>query len=434
MRKCSGTGRLPWAHAVVSRAVADRDRLARLGAAEKGLAQATADLNHLRGAAPVRATGLQTASAARLAELQAVRQRADAAIDQARKYLTVFSTGACPTCGQAIPNGEDLIRQSRDVLAASEVETAAAARDAAALKKAIASDDANDAAYARQLDGVTKAAAHWTSTVESLRGPVADTSELAEATSVVSDHARLNKDLTALRQDYNTKAQALQGVDLDLRRWQGIVEAATAAQAPSAAEYAEAVRQAEAARMNAKAKGEADVELAAARARHGEIERRCSALRKQADEQGPTMRWRDMVDAVRQLFHRDGPAAEIVSWYAAELVRHTMTYLKMFALGFELAVTSDYTLLAMFPDKTVSADTLSGGEKNALNVCMRLAMADLVPSELNLLVLDEVEVHLDATNVAKLPALLSKVKALARNRGLVVLFISHHPSLVGVAR
>jgi DNA repair exonuclease SbcCD ATPase subunit len=147
----------------------------------------------------------------------------------------------------------------------------------------------------------------------------------------------------------------------------------------------------------------------------------------------PLARWRTILEQVRDLVHRDALPAEVVAWYADQLVRHTMTYLKMFDAEFELFVARDLTLMGMFANKTMPVSRLSGGQKNMLNISMRLAMIDMFPSELRLLILDEVEVHLDQRNVAKLPVVLERVKGLARGRELVVLFVSHHPSLSGVA-
>jgi DNA repair exonuclease SbcCD ATPase subunit len=156
-------------------------------------------------------------------------------------------------------------------------------------------------------------------------------------------------------------------------------------------------------------------------------------MTEEVSKVAPLEKWKAMLSEAKDLFHKNAVPSEVVAWYASELIQHTLSYLKVFDINFSVVVTSDLLLMAVFPDKCMPVSALSGGEKNMLNICMRLAMADLFPGDLQLLVLDEVEVHLDQTNVGKLPVLLDKIKGLSRNRGIVVLFVSHSPFLKDTA-
>jgi DNA repair exonuclease SbcCD ATPase subunit len=202
---------------------------------------------------------------------------------------------------------------------------------------------------------------------------------------------------------------------------------------PSEKDYQDATKALQEAQQNAQVFNDAQVALGIAQGRHQDASLRLKEAQRENDEVGPLRVLKSRLEKARNLFHRDALPAEVVAWYAQELVAHTETYLKMFEVNFQIIVTPELSLMAVFPDKAQPAVMLSGGEKNMLNISMRLAMADLFPSDLRVLVLDEVEVHLDPVNVAKLPILLEKVKGLARSRGLVVLFVSHHPCLRDVA-
>ncbi len=156
-------------------------------------------------------------------------------------------------------------------------------------------------------------------------------------------------------------------------------------------------------------------------------------LEKSIQEAALLGAWREVLTEARGILHRDNVPTTVVQWYAEQLAIQTMSYLELFDASFSLQVAEDQSLLAQYTDKVLPAYRLSGGEKNMLSLSMRLAMFDLFPTALHLITLDEVEVHLDERNVARLPVVLEKVKGLARSRDLVVLFISHHPSLSDIS-
>lgn len=148
----------------------------------------------------------------------------------------------------------------------------------------------------------------------------------------------------------------------------------------------------------------------------------------------PTREWVGLLGQVRDLFHRNGLPRDAVLWYANRLIKHNNSYLSEFDEHFTMTMGDDMSFLSVFDDgKIQPSSRLSGGEKNMLNLGIRFAYADLYPSLFRYLQLDEVEVHLDQENVARLPAIFEKVKGLARNRGLVVPFVSHNPVLAEIA-
>lgn len=373
------------------------------------------------------------------ADLSTLAQAAgeySARLNELTRWLQVFATGKCPTCGAPV-SPEHLEKAKVDHVAVGQSFNDTNAKRVSLLN-------------AKQQLWAAKSA--WEAGVTGLRAKIAQLEanlgatpeeqvpegvpvELERLRGVVLEAKELETRLGALRGAYMaTKGllDRLQGTSVGLLRQ--IEELTKAVEgAPGEEEYQRASKELLGIQADLQAFSEAKVAKGIAKGRLEDAETQAKAWEAKASAIEPERLWREAVEAARALFHREALPAEVVAWYASELVGHTMTYLKMFDVNFSVIVTPDLSLMAVFPDKVMPVAELSGGEKNMLNVSMRLAMVDLFPSDLRILILDEVEVHLDQANVAKLPILLEKVKGLARGRGLVVLFISHHPALRDIA-
>ena len=351
-------------------------------------------------------------------------------------YLKVFKTGKCPTCGTVIAAPEKIKELE------SSLQTAREASGTLGVQK-VSLEGARKQLHAAKLT--------WDAKVTSLRAKIAQLEAtlatmpgqelLMTPADIEQAKGRLQEaqEVEGMLQKAREAHAASSGLvgrytaSLEALAKQGRELAASLEGATSDEDYAKAQAALGEAQANQALYNDIKVQLGIAEGRLVDAETTLQDTEAAMSRVGPQRAWKDRVEKARSLLHRDAMPSEVVAWYAGALVNHTMNYLKLFEIGFEVIVTPDLGLMAIFPDKAMPVYKLSGGEKNMLNISMRLAMADLFPSDLRLLILDEVEVHLDQTNVAKLPVLLEKVKCLARNRGLVVLFVSHHPSLRDIA-
>lgn len=358
-------------------------------------------------------------------------------IKSAEHYLQHFSSGVCPTCSQVVADAKDRVAdlsvrlpQLRRDLAVAEDRLRHATRSVREFEDWASDKQKRHSSVSVALAGVQSSLVR----VPEPQG-ILSQEELASYSVLVENHNADQGRLVGLRARYTSveselgKHLHLLG-DLEEQIAQGVRSMVTA---PTA----ERVREIESAlglRLSAEQEvRDLETEVEVKRRYLADVSTDFSTAQDKAKAAEPLSRWKWLVEQARELLHRDALPAQLVAWYADQLVRHTQTYLQMFDAGFELFVARDLTLMATFADKTQPVSRLSGGQKNMLNISMRLAMVDMFPSELRLLVLDEVEVHLDQHNVARLPVVLEKVKGLARGRDLVVLFVSHHPSLSGVA-
>jgi DNA repair exonuclease SbcCD ATPase subunit len=365
-----------------------------------------------------------------LSELSRVAGELNAKANNLRQWLEVFKTGKCPTCGKDVAD-HTVIEQMQVDLNKTTAEAQAASGRRQSLEVARQQLQASKLAWERSVAGLRATINQLTSVLASLPPPEEPLSpaEIEALQYQVRNAAELEQRLGDIRENYtraNTEVAKLLARGAEIMKQRDAIRV----EDPGAEEaYQHAIACLLEAQTNQRTHAEALTELAVAHSRSDDAHIALNRAQERLALVAPQKAWKATVERVREVYHRDGLPAEVVAWYASELVRHTSNYLKFFEINFSVAIMADLTLMAIFPDKVMPVKSLSGGEKNVLNICMRLAMADLFPTDLGLLVLDEIEVHLDRANVAKLPIVLDKVKGLARSKGLVVLFVSHHPDL-----
>lgn len=353
-----------------------------------------------------------------------------------RSWAKTFATGKCPTCGSAVADAPRILEMTKEAEEGAE-KLAAIQRAKATLEHSRKQLREARGKWESEISSVTARIGHCESTLSAMPAATETPSnEEVERLQQFLLHAKeLEQSLQVLREGYTTTHARISRVAAAVTEKEKVIAGLTAdvEGAPTEEAFKAATAALLAAQSNAQLYNDAKVSHGIAAGRLADAEVNLRAAEAEESKMKPLGVLRERLQRARDMFHRDALPSEVVAWYAQELVAHTESYLKMFELNFKVVVTSDLGLMAVFPDKLQPAWDLSGGEKNMLNISMRLAMADLFPSDLRLLVLDEVEVHLDQVNAAKLPVLLEKVKGLARSKGLVVLFISHHPNLKEIA-
>ena len=367
---------------------------------------------------------------------EAVKRATEIAVQakQLDEWLEVFSEGKCPTCGQAIDQ-ETVNRYGFD-RAGMDVE--GARTKATTLSEALTSYERALAAYNQSKASTESAHKQVLAHLESMPEVVVPSQErINELNDSINNVLRMESELESLRKEhalaYDKWTKAKTSHDTLEASIQGLLREASGGGCPTEEEFKKAGERVQEAQFNMQTQREAQVAYEVSSKRVADLQADVERLVAEVAKMKPVKHWLSLLSQARELLHKEALPSEVVAWYAQQLAEHTQKYLDMFDAGFQLAVSKDLDLVGVFPDKIMPASRFSGGEKNITNISMRLAMVDLFPSDLRLLVLDEVEVHLDQNKVSKLPAILEKVKGLARNRGLVVLFVSHHPMLGDVS-
>jgi exonuclease SbcC len=114
-----------------------------------------------------------------------------------------------------------------------------------------------------------------------------------------------------------------------------------------------------------------------------------------------------------KVFNRDGPVAlRLRSWVLKVLSAKASEYLSMFKIGIskieltEKARDVQVTCYGTYGD--IEMDSLSGGEKVAVALALRLAIAQMVSlNKLDFIILDEPTIHLDEERRKSLVAIIS---------------------------
>lgn len=351
-------------------------------------------------------------------------------------WLADWKDGKCPLCGAIVADAERITKTSQELAAARVQEQDLGARRVS-LMSAKAQLHAAKTSWQASVATLTARVAQLESTLLGIpEVTVALTpTEVGALQKRVNDIAAVEMNLSQARTRYGILDASRARIEIEreeIDRQIGILSQRVAG-APSDEDVQRASAALMAARENSTRYNEARVEHGIVTGRLADADSALRAATEAVERAGPLKTWKELLANARAMFHREAIPAEVVGWYVSELARFTGTYLEMFEVGYQLVVTSDLSLMAIFPDKAMPAEELSGGEANILNICMRIGMTDLFPSDLRILILDEIEVHMDETNVARLPIFLERVKGLARSRGLMVLFVSHHPSLREIA-
>jgi len=140
--------------------------------------------------------------------------------------------------------------------------------------------------------------------------------------------------------------------------------------------------------------------------------------------------WREHLENVRRLLHRDVLPGEVARSYMGALNERLAYYLELFGSPFAADVDADGTVICRFSDKpAVPSERLSGGQKVVLGVAFRFAIYDLFVANLGVMILDEPTVYLDKNNVSAVAELLNHLKGYSRAAGIQLIVVTHEPQL-----
>jgi exonuclease SbcC len=151
----------------------------------------------------------------------------------------------------------------------------------------------------------------------------------------------------------------------------------------------------------------------------GEIER----LRKIGEELSRAKKFYELLEKIRDdVFHRDGPVLKSLrTWVYGRVSDRAREYLDMFDVRIddvriieEGGERGGVRFVCFYGGREVDSDRLSGGEKVALALAIRLAIGDVLGAQkLGFFILDEPTIHLDSENKKKLQEVFASLGELA---------------------
>jgi exonuclease SbcC len=116
------------------------------------------------------------------------------------------------------------------------------------------------------------------------------------------------------------------------------------------------------------------------------------------------------------------------------LERSTRDLFERFNLAYsDIKIDDDYNIAVIGPSGVQEIGQISGGERVALAIALRLAIAQVLSGRVETIIMDEPTTHLDEERRKELVNILS---SFFREGGRIIpqmLIITHHPEIVDVA-
>lgn len=120
------------------------------------------------------------------------------------------------------------------------------------------------------------------------------------------------------------------------------------------------------------------------------------------------------LERIRQLFHKDNLQKDLRIKSKPLVERYTREVFDMFNLPYtDLTLTEDFTMVVYSPHGEESVDMLSGGERIASALALRIGIAKaLSGSAMELIMLDEPTIHLDAQRRKELVEIIKRLSSI----------------------
>jgi exonuclease SbcC len=165
-----------------------------------------------------------------------------------------------------------------------------------------------------------------------------------------------------------------------------------------------------------------------------ECDRKLKALKNKEKEKQAVDGFIRLLNKIRAAYGKDGVQKMIRARARPLLERSTRDLFERFNLAYsDIKIDDDYNIAVLGPGGEQGIDQISGGERVALAIALRLAIAQVLSGRVETIIMDEPTTHLDEERRKELVNILS---SFFREGGRIIpqmLIITHHPEIVDVA-
>jgi exonuclease SbcC len=165
-----------------------------------------------------------------------------------------------------------------------------------------------------------------------------------------------------------------------------------------------------------------------------ECDRKLEALKDKEKEKKAVDGFIRLLNKIRSAYGKDGVQKMIRAKAKPLLERSTRDLFERFNLAYsDIKIDDDYNIAVLGPGGEQQIDQISGGERVALAIALRLAIAQVLSGRVETIIMDEPTTHLDEERRKELVNILS---SFFREGGRIIpqmLIITHHPEIVDVA-
>ena len=163
-------------------------------------------------------------------------------------------------------------------------------------------------------------------------------------------------------------------------------------------------------------------------------ERKLESLDKKAREKKILDAFVKLLNTIRKAYGKDGIQKMIRARAGPLLERSTRDFFERFNLAYsDIKLDDDYNISVIGPAGEQDIDQISGGERVALAIAFRLAIAQVLSGRVETIIMDEPTTHLDEIRRNELVNILN---SFFREGGRIIpqmLIISHHHEIEDVA-
>jgi len=154
-------------------------------------------------------------------------------------------------------------------------------------------------------------------------------------------------------------------------------------------------------------------------------------LENQQEQRRIRLAAKQYISELRGPFHHE-EAPRVVSYtYLEQMTAEVNRVLELFQAPFRVDPDDNLSFQARFYDnRTKPAKRLSVGQLVVLSLAFRIAVNSTFATQLGLFAPDEPTAGLDASKLECIPAALERLRELSETRGLQVIFVTHHESLM----
>jgi len=158
------------------------------------------------------------------------------------------------------------------------------------------------------------------------------------------------------------------------------------------------------------------------------------ALREKASEKKFVDKYIAVLNKIRDAYGKDGIQKLIRARAKPLLEKATRDLFERFNLAYsDVKIDEDYNISVIGPSGEQDINQISGGERVALAIALRLAIAQVLSGKIETIIMDEPTTHLDEQRRKELVNILS---SFFREGGRIIpqmLIITHHPEIEDVA-
>jgi len=163
-------------------------------------------------------------------------------------------------------------------------------------------------------------------------------------------------------------------------------------------------------------------------------DKKLEALKKKEQEKRYVDNFIGLLNKIRTAYGKDGVQKMIRTRARPLLERSTRDLFERFNLAYsDIKIDDNYNIAVIGPSGEQQIEQISGGERVALAIALRLAIAQVLSGRVETIIMDEPTTHLDEERRKELVNILS---SFFREGGRIIpqmLIITHHPEIVDVA-